>query len=118
MPPGHRVMPKQEQQETLNKLKNCEICFWKLSFYSKPKNLADQNSREKLTYIEMLDAQSRLFFPFSAQAELMRQISCLPIRTDTLTMRKKKEDLDRKLAEVEEAIKIFSRPKVFIKMDS
>ena len=55
---------------------------------------------------------------FVAQAELVRQISCLPIRTDTLTMRNKKQELDRKLAEVEEAIKIFSRPKVFIKMDS
>ena len=54
----------------------------------------------------------------AAQAELARQISCLPIRTDTLTMRNKKQELDRKLAEVEEAIKIFSRPKVFIKMDS
>ena len=27
-------------------------------------------------------------------------------------------ELDRKLAQVEEAIKIFSRPKVFVKMDA
>lgn len=42
----------------------------------------------------------------------------LPVRTDTLSMQKKRVDLERKLSQIEEAIKIFSRPKVFIKLDS
>ena len=57
------------------------------------------------------------FFP-PAESELHRQLATMPIRSDTLRLRTKKEELERKIAEVEEAIKIFSRPKVFVKMDS
>ncbi len=53
-----------------------------------------------------------------AQDELTRKMASLPIRTDTLRMRKVKEELEGKMAEVEEAIRIFSRPKVFVKLDS
>lgn len=42
----------------------------------------------------------------------------LPVRADTLSVQKRREDLERKLSQIEEAIKIFSRPKVFIKLDS
>lgn len=45
-------------------------------------------------------------------------MASLPIRSDTLRLRTKKEALEAKLAEVEEAIKIFSRPKVFVKLDT
>lgn len=49
--------------------------------------------------------------------ELQSKLSSLPIRSDTLRVRNAKEQLETKLAEVEEAIKIFSRPKVFVKID-
>lgn len=42
----------------------------------------------------------------------------LPVRADTLSVQKRREDLERKLSQIEEAVKIFSRPKVFIKLDS
>ena len=41
----------------------------------------------------------------------------LPIRTDTLRVQNQKKELEDKIAEVEEAIKIFSRPKVYVKID-
>ncbi|ELU06523.1 hypothetical protein CAPTEDRAFT_166725 [Capitella teleta] len=52
------------------------------------------------------------------QKELLTQLGHLPIRTDTLTVRKRKEEIETKLSEIEEAIKIFSRPKVFVKLDT
>jgi hypothetical protein len=52
---------------------------------------------------------------FSEQQELISKLQSLPLRTDTFRMRSCKQELENKLAEMEEAIKIFSRPKVFVK---
>ena len=54
---------------------------------------------------------------FVAQKDLQNQMCSLPIRSDTMRVRQQKAELDKKLAEVEEAIKIFSREKVFVKLD-
>lgn len=51
------------------------------------------------------------------QTELLAQLNALPVRVDTLRVKTAKADLERKLAEIEDAIKIFSRPKVFVKVD-
>jgi hypothetical protein len=40
----------------------------------------------------------------------------MPVRTDTLKMRNRKMELEKKLNKIEEGIKVFSRPKVFVKM--
>jgi len=41
----------------------------------------------------------------------------MPIRNDTLRIRTKREEVEHKLDKVDEAIKIFSRKKVFVKLD-
>lgn len=51
------------------------------------------------------------------QDTLQRELQSLPIRTDTLRSKTQRAQLETKLVEIEDAIKIFSRPKVFIKMD-
>ena len=56
-------------------------------------------------------------YVFTDQAELLTQLNALPVRVDTLRVKTTKADLERKLAEIEGAIKIFSRPKVFVKVD-
>lgn len=53
-----------------------------------------------------------------SQQQLLLQLGQLPVRSDTLTLRRRKEEIEGRLAEVEEAIKIFSRPKVFVKLDT
>ncbi|KAM8947099.1 enkurin domain-containing protein 1 isoform 1-T1 [Pelodytes ibericus] len=52
------------------------------------------------------------------QAQLIKELLRLPIRADTLSIQNRRTGLEKKLSEMEEAIKIFSRPKVFIKIDS
>ncbi|MGH0180787.1 UNVERIFIED_CONTAM: hypothetical protein FKN15_019055 [Acipenser sinensis] len=54
----------------------------------------------------------------TTQQDLVRQLLRLPVRADTLSVQTRRAELDSKLSEVEEAIKIFSRPKVFVKIDS
>ncbi|XP_071380011.1 enkurin domain-containing protein 1 [Centroberyx affinis] len=49
---------------------------------------------------------------------LVRELLSLPVRADTLSVRSRRAQLDRRLSEMEEAIKIFSRDKVYIKTDS
>ena len=58
-----------------------------------------------------------LSFSFTEQTELIAQLNALPVRVDTLRVKTRKAELERKLAEIEDAIKIFSRPKVFVKVD-
>lgn len=51
------------------------------------------------------------------QASLTRQLQSLPLRSDTLKHKLKRAELETKLAEIDDALKIFSRPKVFVKTD-
>ncbi|XP_008063954.1 enkurin domain-containing protein 1 [Carlito syrichta] len=52
------------------------------------------------------------------QSQLLRELVLLPAGADSLRARDHRAELDRKLVQVEEAIRIFSRPKVFVKMDT
>jgi len=54
---------------------------------------------------------------FVERKELLDELSSMPIRNDTLRIRTKREELEQKLDKVEEAMKIFSRKKVFVKLD-
>ncbi|KAF5919583.1 enkurin domain-containing protein 1 isoform X2 [Diceros bicornis minor] len=53
-----------------------------------------------------------------SQRQLLRELVLLPAGADSLRAQGHRAELDRKLVQVEEAIKIFSRPKVFVKMDA
>lgn len=49
-------------------------------------------------------------------ADLVQKLNMMPVRTDTLKMRNRKIELEQKLNKIEEGIKVFSRPKVFVKI--
>lgn len=51
------------------------------------------------------------------EKELVLQLAALPIGTDTMRVRNMRKEIESKLAEVEEALKIFARPKVFVRID-
>nr|XP_056718806.1 enkurin domain-containing protein 1 [Euleptes europaea] len=53
-----------------------------------------------------------------SQEQLLKDLLLLPLRADTLNLQSRRVGLEKKLSQVEEALKIFSRPKVFIKLDS
>lgn len=53
-----------------------------------------------------------------SQRQLLRELIMLPAGADSLRARGHRAELEQKLVQVEEAIKIFSQAKVFVKMDS
>lgn len=59
----------------------------------------------------------KIFLNYLAQQSLLNQINALPIRNDTFRMQTHKNDFDKRLSEIDEAIKIFSKPKVFVKIE-
>ena len=72
----------------------------------------DENEVDQapLTYLH-------LYFSTGHQT-LVKELLSLPVRADSLSICSRRTQLDRRLFEMEEAIKIFSRDKVFIKTDS
>ncbi|XP_070616450.1 enkurin domain-containing protein 1 isoform X2 [Erythrolamprus reginae] len=53
-----------------------------------------------------------------SQEKHMKDLLLLPVRIDTLSVQTRRVSLEKKLSQIEEALKIFSRPKVFVKLDS
>jgi hypothetical protein len=48
----------------------------------------------------------------------MKEISAFPIRTTTLKMKQRKDELETKLQEMERAVELFSKPKVYVLKES
>ncbi|XP_069820695.1 enkurin domain-containing protein 1 [Dendropsophus ebraccatus] len=53
-----------------------------------------------------------------SQSQLLKELLKIPVRADNLSSQNRRTELEKKLSEIEEAIKVFNRPKVFIKIDS
>ncbi|CAH8612478.1 unnamed protein product [Heterobilharzia americana] len=64
--------------------------------------------QERLDTLELLN---------KAHSQLLEEFSHLPIRMDTLRIRCRRAEIESRLSELEQAIEIFSKPKVFIKPD-
>nr|XP_027218076.1 uncharacterized protein LOC113810644 isoform X1 [Penaeus vannamei] len=52
-----------------------------------------------------------------SQAEVMRELSSLPVAQDTLRVKKRRQDLEDKLMQIEDGLRIFSQPKVYVMND-
>ena len=54
---------------------------------------------------------------YTGHDDLMKQLQALSLTADTLRVKQRKNELERKLAEIDDAIKIFCRPKVFVRIN-
>nr|XP_045612907.1 uncharacterized protein LOC123767342 [Procambarus clarkii]XP_045612908.1 uncharacterized protein LOC123767342 [Procambarus clarkii] len=52
-----------------------------------------------------------------SEAEVMRELSMLPVAQDTLRVKKVRHDLEAKLTQIEDGLRIFSQPKVYVMND-
>ncbi|NXK78049.1 ENKD1 protein, partial [Amazona guildingii] len=92
--------------------------LWRREMEERLRNLPDPNMPPGHTMMpedQRLETLSNLK---QSQEQLVKDLVMLPVRADTLSMQKRRVELERKLSQIEEAIKIFSRPKVFIKLDA
>ena len=68
-----------------------------------------------------LTRRSALFFPsallpflLSDHKKVLYDISCFPLRVETISRKKAKAELEAKLEEIEKALQLFSRKRVLI----
>ncbi|NWX03626.1 ENKD1 protein, partial [Caloenas nicobarica] len=92
--------------------------LWRRQTEEQLRNLPDPDTPPGHTMMPESQRLETLSNLKQSEEQLIKDLVMLPVRTDTLSMQKKRVDLERKLSQIEEAIKIFSRPKVFIKLDS
>ncbi|CAL4082865.1 unnamed protein product, partial [Meganyctiphanes norvegica] len=69
------------------------------------------------TVLEDAERRNTLHLLKKSQAEVMRDISSLPVANDTLRLKKHREELEEKLNQIEEGLAIFSQPKVYVLND-
>jgi len=50
--------------------------------------------------------------------DFVNELNMMPIRTDTLRAQKRKVEIEKQLTKLEEGIKVFSRPKVYVKINA
>ncbi|KAM4616077.1 enkurin domain-containing protein 1 [Polymixia lowei] len=91
---------------------------WRREEEERRRNIRDPTIPAGHTLMPDKDRQDTLQSLKETHQTLVSELLSLPIRTDTLSIRSRRAHLDRRLSEMEEAIKIFSRDKVYIKTDS
>ncbi|XP_063050625.1 enkurin domain-containing protein 1 [Engraulis encrasicolus] len=91
---------------------------WRKEEEEKKKNTPDPSIPAGHTQMPEKDRQQTLHSLKQSHRELVSELLSLPVRADSLGVRSRRTELDRRLSELEEAIKIFSRDKVYVKIDS
>lgn len=57
-------------------------------------------------------------FHFTGYADRIQELNMMPVRNDTLKMRKRKMEIEEELKRIDGGIKVFQRPKVFVKINA
>ncbi|KAG7263921.1 hypothetical protein CRUP_029261 [Coryphaenoides rupestris] len=91
---------------------------WRKEKEERRKNAPDPTIPAGHTMMSEKDRRDTLQSLKQSHQALVKELLSLPVRADTLSMCSRRTQLDRRLSEMEEAIKIFSRDKVYIKTDS
>ncbi|XP_053554451.1 enkurin domain-containing protein 1 [Bombina bombina] len=90
---------------------------WRKEIEERKKQTPDPACPPGHTMMTEVKRQETLNNIKQTQAQMIKELLLLPVRADNLSIQKRRTELEKKLSELEEAIKIFSRPKVFIKSD-
>ncbi|KAL0979262.1 hypothetical protein UPYG_G00182910 [Umbra pygmaea] len=91
---------------------------WRREEEEKKRNIPDPSIPAGHTQMPEMERQETLQSLKETHQSLVSELLSLPVKSDSLGVRSRRAELDRRLSEVEEAIKIFSRDKVYIKTDS
>ncbi|XP_014211004.1 uncharacterized protein LOC106641194 [Copidosoma floridanum] len=102
------VVPKyiKERKEAMQKEQSAKIAAKQSDCPKGHVSLPDSERKETLCILK------------KNYQEYVHELNGLPIRTDTLRSQRRKMEIEKQLAKLEDAIKVFSRPKVFVKVDA
>ncbi|MCJ8735111.1 hypothetical protein PDJAM_G00243090 [Pangasius djambal] len=120
-----RSLQSQCDKQPLSALKGCVPKYleerkkqWHREAEERKQNIPDPSIPAGHTQMSDRERQETLQSLKETHRSLVSELLCLPVRADTLSVRSRREELDCRLSEIEEAIKIFSRNKVYIRNDS
>ncbi|XP_044758565.1 uncharacterized protein LOC123316518 isoform X2 [Coccinella septempunctata] len=94
-----------------------------------PKYLKERKELEKTVEAEPDCPPGHILLPEEERKETLRvlrqsyadrvqELNSLPVRSDTLKMKKRKMEIEEELKKIDEGIKVFQRPKVFVKINA
>ncbi|KAK9887993.1 hypothetical protein WA026_000282 [Henosepilachna vigintioctopunctata] len=94
-----------------------------------PKYLKDRRGFEKTVEPEPDCPPGHILLPEDERKETLRvlrqsyadrvqELNSLPVRSDTLKIKKRKMDIEEELKKIDEGIRVFQRPKVFVKINA
>ncbi|XP_023139233.2 enkurin domain-containing protein 1 [Amphiprion ocellaris] len=91
---------------------------WRKEEEERRRNAPDPSAPPGHTLMPEIERRETLKSLQETHRSLVTELLSLPLKADTLSLRSRRAHLDCRLSEIEEAIKIFSREKVYIKIDS
>ncbi|XP_036069323.1 enkurin domain-containing protein 1 isoform X2 [Oryzias melastigma] len=91
---------------------------WRKEEEERKRNTPDPTVPPGHTLMQDSERQETLKSLKDTHRTLVTELNSLPLKADNLSTRSRRAHLDCRLSEIEEAIKIFSRDKVYIKIDS
>lgn len=91
---------------------------WRRELEERQRNLPDPDMPPGHTMMPESERLETLNNLKQSQEQLVKELVLLPVRADTLSIQKRRVELEQKLSQMDEALKIFSRPKVFVRLDS
>ncbi|XP_054629815.1 enkurin domain-containing protein 1 [Dunckerocampus dactyliophorus] len=91
---------------------------WRKEEERRRKNAPDPSVPPHHTLMADSEKQETLKSLQESHRTLVTELLMLPLKADNLSVRSRRAYLDRRLSEIEEAIKIFSRDKVYVKINS
>lgn len=108
-PPGHRMMPEEERAETL------ALVTTSLEAAKKEVRSA---AAVRLPPSPLLAPSAAALTPSPAPALTTHpaQLNAMPLRVEIPSALRRKAELEAKVAKLEDAVKVFSRPRVFVKL--
>ncbi|XP_059193889.1 enkurin domain-containing protein 1 isoform X2 [Centropristis striata] len=91
---------------------------WLKEEEERKRNAPDPSAPAGHTLMPESERQETLKSLKETHRSLVTELLSLPLKADNLSIRSRRGHLDCRLSEIEEAIKIFSRDKVYVKIDS
>ncbi|XP_058493180.1 enkurin domain-containing protein 1 [Solea solea] len=91
---------------------------WRREEEERRRNTPDPRTPAGHTLMPESERQETLKSLKETHRSLVDELLSLPLKADNLSVRSRRAHLDCRLSEIEEAIKIFSRDKVYVKIDS
>ncbi|XP_039359765.1 enkurin domain-containing protein 1 isoform X3 [Mauremys reevesii] len=84
---------------------------WRREMEERQRNLPDPDMPPGHTMMPESERLETLNNLQQSQEQLVKDLVMLPVRADTLSIQKRRVELEKKLSQIDEALKIFSRPK-------